>query len=229
MLCACGIAGAQETKLRTATLTDLFPAAEVASLARTLPADRQVKFRVREPTGAPATGVIVFVSPTDYGKLPDGWGAVLDDEHLMWVAAEGFGNRRLTAERMLVAIMGLRLAARLQPTDASRHYVAGLSGGGRVASQVIAHFPRLFAGAIFIVGADYSMPEDRTLREILASRRLVFITGFWDSNRREMKSVHSRFHEAGVTRLLLIDQPDIRHEYPTGFIFARALEFLDTP
>jgi len=223
---ASSIAGAQETTTHGATLADLFPAGEVAALSRTLPADREVKFRVRAPAGAPATGVIVFISPGDSGELPAGWAAVLDAKHLQWIAADGFGNARPTAERMLVAVMAARLAVQIGPTDKQRRYVAGMSGGGRVASQVITHFPQLFAGAIFIVGADYSMPEDPALPGILATRRMVFITGSRDFNHREMKSVHSRYRKWGA-KLLMIDQPGFGHEMATAEQLTTAIEFLD--
>jgi poly(3-hydroxybutyrate) depolymerase len=224
---ASNIAGAQETTLHTATLADLFPASEVASLSKTLPADREVKFRARAPSGAPATGVIVFISPGDSGELPAGWAAVLDAKHLQWIAADGFGNSRPTAERMLVAVMALKLAARIQLMDANRHYIAGMSGGGRVASQVITHFPQLFAGAIFIVGADYSMPGDPAMRELLATRRMVFITGSRDFNHREMKSTHTRYQKARVANLLMIDQPGHGHELATPEQLTAAIEFLE--
>jgi predicted esterase len=222
---ASSIAGAQETTLHAATLADLFPASEVASLSKTLPADREVKFRARAPSGAPATGVIVFISPGDSGDLPAGWAAVLDARHLQWIAADAFGNSRPTAERMLVAVMAARLAAGLQKT--SRRYVAGMSGGGRVASQVITHFPQLFAGAIFIVGADYSMPGDPAMRELLATRRMVFITGSRDFNHREMKSTHTRYQKARVANLLMIDQPGHGHELATPEQLTAAIEFLE--
>ena len=226
-LFAGAIAGAQETTLHTATPAEIFPASEMATLAKTLPADREVKFRVRAPAGSPATGALVFISPGDSGELPTGWAAALDASHLQWIAADGFGNSRPTAERMLVAVMALRLAARIQPTDAKRHYVAGMSGGGRVASQVITHFPQLFTGAIYIVGADFAMPEDPAKRELLATRRMVFITGSRDFNHREMKSVHARYQKARVANLLLIDQPGFGHELATPRQFTAAIDFLE--
>jgi len=68
-----------------------------------------------------------------------------------------------------------------------------VSGGGRIASQSVTHFPQLFTGAIFMVGADYFMPEDASQRTLLASRRLVFVTGSRDFNHREMRRVHDRY------------------------------------
>jgi len=74
------------------TLAGLFPPNQVAALAKTLPADREVTFRVRAPSGAAASGVLVYISPTDSGELPESWTRVLDEKHLLWIAADDYGN-----------------------------------------------------------------------------------------------------------------------------------------
>ena len=229
-LCLAGMACAQEspTVAHTATVAELFPASEVAGLAKTLPADQEVRFRARAASGDSPSGVLVFISPHDSGELPKGWDAVLDAQDLQWIAADGFGNDRPTAERMLVAVMALKLAVRLQPSDKQRRYVAGMSGGGRVASRTIANFPQLFSGAIFMVGADYSMPVDAELLGVFTPRPMVFITGSRDFNHREMKSVHARYRKWGA-RLLLIDQPGFGHQLATPEQLSTAIDFLDLP
>src|SRR6185436_10867563 len=209
------------------TITQMFPGKEGAALASTLPADREIHFRVRLPAFADPTGVLVFVSPGDSGELPENWISVIDEKRLTWIAANGYGNSRPTAERMLVAVMGLKLARQLRATDEKRQYVAGMSGGGRVASQSITHFPQLFTGAIFMVGADYFMPEDASQRTLLASRRFVFVTGSRDFNHREMRRVHDRYADAGVTAIRLLDEPGFGHEIATARQLATALDFLD--
>ena len=151
-----------------------------------------IHFRARIPassesSGADSYGVLVYISPTDSGELPASWAAVLDEKHLLWIAADGFGNSHPTAGRMLVAVMALKLAKR-ENVNAQRLYVSGMSGGGRVASQCISHFPRLFSGAIFIVGADFYLPDDPGARALLAGHRLVFLTGDHDFNRREIRA-----------------------------------------
>src|SRR5262249_14685450 len=117
---------------------------------------------------------------------------------------------------------------REQPSDKQRRYVAGMSGGGRVASRVISNFPQLFTGAIFIVGANYSMPADPELLGVFAPRPMVFITGSRDFNHREMKAVHERYRKWGA-RLLLIDQPGFGHELATPGQLTTAIDFLDLP
>jgi len=213
------------TTERSATLAQLFSARDAQSLERTLPADRVLRFRVREPEGG-VRGVLVYVSPTDSGELPVDWVGVIDREHLLYVGADGFGNSHPTAERVLVALAADRLARQMGAKDA-RRFIAGMSGGGRVASQVITHFPQVFAGAICIVGADYFMPQDETQRAAVAARRLVLLTGSRDFNQREIQLVSRRYQQAGVTRLLLMDLPGYAHQLPDPSQLTQALAFLD--
>ena len=161
-ICAPTLAAPSPTTERSATLAQLFSAADARALDPTLPADRVIHYRVREPGGG-ARGVFVYVSPTDSGELPADWVEVMDRERLLYVAAEGYGNSRLTAERVLAALAAERLARQMGVND-TRRIIAGMSGGGRVASQVITHFPQVFSGALCIVGADYFMPSDEAQR-----------------------------------------------------------------
>ena len=210
-----------------ATLSSLFPATEAAALARTLPADREVVFRVRVPSGAGPNGVFVFVSPTESGQLPGGWTPVIDAHRLSWIAADGYGNAHPAAERVLVALMAARLAQQLQDPDAQRIYVAGFSGGGRIASRCATLFARYFTGAVFMGGADFVQPEDAATRTLATSRRLVFITGDGDFNRRETKSVLARYRKAGFENTLLLDMPGLGHELARPAHLGQALGFLE--
>jgi pimeloyl-ACP methyl ester carboxylesterase len=214
------------TLTRTATLSQLFSASEAALLEKTLPADRTLQFRLRE-TGTGKHGVLVYISPTDSGELPPAWAPVLESKSLLYIAADGFGNSRPTAERVVAALGALRLARKLGSLDEQRLYIAGMSGGGRVASQVITHFPELFSGALCIVGADYFLPQDETLRARVASRRLVLLTGSRDFNYDELRLVYRRYQQGGMTNIRLMDVPDLGHEQASRVQLTNALEFLD--
>jgi pimeloyl-ACP methyl ester carboxylesterase len=224
----CGAAGAQETVEHTATLFELFPAGEAQSLSKTIPADRPIRFHVRLPKTPAQSGVLVFIQPVSAGEPPEDWGPALDRAHLIWVAAVGFGNDRPRAERVLAAMAAASLIERLQPVDESRVYIAGMSGGGRIASQIAARFPRRFDGALYIVGADFWTAAEEKYLPGIAANRYVFVTGARDFNRRDMKRVFAKYQAAGVKRTLLMDLPGFGHEYPDAEQLATAIEFLDS-
>ena len=207
------------------TVAALFDAGTAAALSKTLPADREVTFRVREPRGSASADVFIFISASDSGEMPEAWMSVMDERRLMWIAADGYGNSRPTAERVLVALMAEKLAGQLRPTDAPRIWVAGFSGGGRVASRCVISFARHFDGALFIAGADFVKPP-KPSAALMESRRMVFLTGSDDFNRREMKSVAGRYGKAGVAQLLLMDEPGFGHQLATPEQLERAIDFL---
>lgn len=228
-LCAFALGGEAVRLERTAKLTDLFDAAQARELSRTLPADLAVTFQLRIPVDARPgeLGAMVFVKADDSGAFIDDWAALFDERHLVWVSADGFGNRRPTAQRVLVALMARQLVARVASVDAGRVWLAGMSGGGRVASQTITRFPHHFAGAIYVVGADFHLP-DAPMRALALDRRYVFLTGSNDFNRREMRRVSARYVEAGAAHVLLIDEAGFGHEHAMPAMLAKALDFLDS-
>ncbi len=214
---------------RVATIAQLFDADEARDLARTLPADQAVKFRVRLPAkeSGPA-GVMVFVKPVPSGEMPAAWIESFDRRRLGWISADDFGNDRPTAQRVLVAMMAVRLASEAATLDPHRIFIAGMSGGGRVASEIMTRFPRRFAGALYIVGANDHMPGEPLL-SLMKKRRFVFITGSRDFNRHEMRQVSTRYQRAGVTQVLLMDLPDYGHQYPDAGQVDQALDYLLAP
>ena len=85
---------------------------------------------------------MVFVKPYDSGELPRDWAGVFDsqqshlDQPRMISAIE-----HPRAQRILAAIMGVELVGKVANVDPKRVYIAGMSGGGRIASQTITRFP----------------------------------------------------------------------------------------
>lgn len=220
------VAARADTVEQVVTAADLFPPAQAKSLSYTLDPERRVTYHVRVPSGDAPHGVLVFVGPRDDAELREGWADVLDRHNLAWISAEGFGNDKPRAQRVLVALMALKQLQRTTSLDRSRLYVGGMSGGGRIASQALTRFPGFFSGALCIVGADYVAPEPQLLEE-MSAKRVVFVTGDGDFNRREIRSVYRRFLDAGVTRSHLLDLEDFGHEYPDAEQLDQALELLD--
>lgn len=215
-----------DTVAQVVTAGELFPPAQAAALAYTLDPQKPITYHVRVPPGSPPHGVLVFVSPRDAAGLREGWADVLDRRNLVWIEAEGFGNRRPAAQRVLVALLALKHLQRTLPLDRDRLYIGGVSGGGRVASQALVRFPGFFSGALCVVGADYVAPEPALAGE-LASKRVVFMTGDGDFNRREIRRVYSRYLDAGLVRSRLLDLEDFDHQFPDAEQLDAALELLE--
>ncbi len=215
----------------TGTLVSIFPAEQAQALAATLPVDQRVSWKVYVPQKFPgksrSNGVLVYVSPDANGAPDPEWLQVFEDKQLIWVAAEGFGNSEPSAQRVLAAVMGLARIQQKFQTDAGRIYIAGLSGGGRIASQAATKFPRMFSGALYVAGADFWTQAEKPLVDFIAQNRYVFLTGSRDFNRREIRQVYKKYKKAGVNEILLMDLEDYGHHNPDAQQLAAALEFLD--
>jgi dienelactone hydrolase len=172
-------------------------------------------------------GLLVYISPSDSGELPEGWQAVLDEANLVWIGANDSGNRVQVARRATYAMVAPALAARDYPIDSSRVYVSGFSGGGRVASMIAPDYPHVFRGAIYICGVNPWDKRESERADTVRANRYVFLTGRKDFNRRETRSVHRAYKRAGVENALLMDIPGMDHSLPSPAKLAEALRFLD--
>lgn len=220
-------ASADRLYTETGSLASIFSPQQAEALAATLPADRRVSWKVYAPEEPENSGVLVYVSPTPAGEPNPEWLEVFEDKNLIWVAAEGFGNTEPSARRVLVALMGLTKVQQSFQVDHSRIYIAGMSGGGRVASIAATTFPRMFTGAIYIVGVDFWKEKDKSRTNLISQNRYVFITGDGDFNRREIRQVFKKYVKAGADRALLMDLDGYGHRNPDAEQLSTAVEFLD--
>jgi predicted esterase len=226
--CDIALANEYSTIEYASTLNALLPKDQAAGFSEVLSADEVVRWKfvpANEPLAA--AGLLVFISPDASGAPQPHWREVLSARNLHWIAAENFGNEKPTAQRVLAAIMAVTLAQREFNLNRKRIYIGGMSGGGRAASTAITTFPQLFAGALYIVGADYPSDGARARLPQIAANRYVFLTGRRDFNRDEMKMIHRRYVADGATHTLLMDLRHFGHQYPNAREFNRALEFLD--
>lgn len=214
------------TIAQTIRIADLFPPDEAQRLAPTLRTDRKVTLRVRVPPGNGPHGVLVFVHPGFSAQPMRGWAEVLDRRDLAYVAAEGFGNDKPGDQRALAALLALTHLSRTQPIDGARRYIGGMSGGGKMATQVMSLFPAFFDGALCIVGANPIRPGPR-LAPQLAGKRIVFMTGSKDFNHYDVVAAYRHLVEDGRAQAHLIDLAGFGHQYPDAAQLDAALALLD--
>lgn len=189
-------------------------------------------------------GLLVWISPVADGSAPKTWEAALDRHHLAWIGALNAGNSRKVLARLTLALQAAENLLARGEVDPARIYVAGLSGGGRCASELALAFPDLFAGGFYIVGCDYfralpvpgnpgyhwdaafARPPRRMLR-LARPHRYVFLTGSADFNRDEVKAVFDGYRSDGFRHVAYIEVPGMPHGYPSADWFERGLEMLE--
>jgi len=120
----------------------------VAGVSRDLARERLI---ARPPAGyhpdRPA-GLVVWIDPTDRGAPPAVLHDVCDELNLVAVGAANSGNGRPFVDRMQLALDAAATAQARFHIHPDRVYLVGFSGGGRIASMMLACFPDLFAGAV---------------------------------------------------------------------------------
>jgi len=214
----------------TRTVTQLIDQPTMESLSETLDPDDEITWQVYVPDSydpSEPAGLLVYVSPTPYGRMPSGWQPLFDDENLIWISADRSGNRTRTKSRMLYAALAPYVLSDTYEIDPTRIYVSGFSGGGKVAGLVSLRFANLFTGAIYICGAEYIPIESEALHAAAISNRYVFFTGGKDFNRSLTRSVYRKYERAGLTNINLISISGMGHETPGRERFRQAVNFLD--
>ena len=214
----------------TATLEQLLGEAS-AEVQQVFSGDEQIEWEVYVPknynSDLPA-GVMVFVSPGNSGDLPAGWAGVMEDSNLIWVSANKSGNDVPVVNRMLKAIYGLEAIRQLYAIDDARLYVAGFSGGGKVASRIANNFATTFVGGIFICGSHTWGETEAENVEAIRSNRYVFLTGEFDQALEPTKRAYRSYRAADVPNIKLVVVRGMGHSNPPGHELKKALQFLET-
>lgn len=197
-------------------------------------------------------GAVVWVSPTPRGSPPgppvEELTRVLADHRLLWVGANGSGNGRGIADRLGLALDAAHAVTSLYDLDPGRIVVAGYSGGGRMASILSNLWPDVFAGGLFVRGADFyrplSIPDrpglewpaafpepPRNVRRLLRNdRHFVLLTGEHDFNRVQSREIAEAYREDGYRDVTYLEIPGASHYTAlSADDLDRALSALVTP
>jgi hypothetical protein len=211
----------------------------------------QETYFVRIPnsyTGARPYGLIVFVHAGDQiNSVPPGWADVLDENNLLFVAAQASGNDHPVGRRLGLAVLGaLEMKTRFN-VDPMRIYTAGFSGGARMSNALAFFQSDLFKGTIQNCGADFfkRVPRreatesdpygfalaDATTGEIERARRtvrFVLITGAGDFRRGNILDIYNYGYGANGFYSKLLDVPGMGHDVCDGLVLAQAIAFLES-
>jgi len=171
---------------------------------------------------------------------------LMDKYKMIWVGANNSGNHEYTyGRRIPLALDGAHNMQKLYNIDPNRVYVAGLSGGGRVASITAFHHSDVYSGGIFIIGANYweSMlvpgqknthwrsggpkPRGKYLLRAKKFGRYVLLTGEHDGNRLQMHTYYEKRYRKILNNVKYIEVPGMGHEVPPAEDFEKALQYVD--
>jgi predicted esterase len=187
-------------------------------------------------------GLLVWISPGDDPRVPGKWFDEFARQKLLFVAPCGAGNERHTIQRCRLVLDAVCNACRRYAIDPRRIYVAGFSGGGRIASILGVAYGDVFAGALPMCGADYFRnvqgppgqfypasyrPDPRVLQRSKSLGHFVLLTGEKDANRDNTRCVaENGFRRDGFKHVKYMEVAGMGHTMPSAAVLKTALESL---
>jgi predicted esterase len=172
-------------------------------------------------------GLILFVSA---GPRPQGLEAfrkTCDERLLVFVSPHNAGNGVDGRQRIRIILDCLDDVRREYGIDPDRTYIAGFSGGGRIACGVGFSLPEQFGGVIPVCAAG-DLREETWLRQRVIDRLSVaHLTGDGDFNRGEVERFRGAMLAGVGVRTKVWVAPRTGHVIPRSEFADQAVAWLD--
>jgi pimeloyl-ACP methyl ester carboxylesterase len=171
--------------------------------------------------------MVLFISA---GDSPAGWGqleSVCKQKGILFASPYGAGNNTPMPRRVRIVMDVLDDVRRQHRIDPDRTYVAGFSGGGRVACAIAFALPELFGGAMPVCAGGELREESWLKHRAIDRLSIAFLTGTEDFNLGEVERFREPlFAEMGIrTRVTVV--PRHGHGIPDSKAFQASLDWLD--
>lgn len=174
-----------------------------------------------------APGLILFISPGERSMGLDAFRKLCDDKNLIFASPHAAGNNTDTRQRVRIVLDVLDDLRREYRIDPDRTYIAGFSGGGRIACAIGFSLPEYFGGVIPICAAG-DLREESWLRQRVIDRLSVaHLTGETDFNRGEVERFRGPMLSAVGVRSKIWVAPKTGHALPPPSILSEAVVWLD--
>ena len=212
------------------TTEQLLGAEAAQDLNHILLAAEKVEWRAFVPWGYdPGTppGVFVFISPIDWGGIPEEWAAVMDAHNLIWVSPANAGHSAPVQERIIKAILAPRVVDVDYTVNEERIYIAGFADGAKIANLVQAADPSAFRGGIYMCAALFWGDKTPEKLDQMRRNRHVFIRACSDPREREVRGVYEAYREAGFEGAKLISVQTRHRRLPEPKYIDQAISHLD--
>jgi predicted esterase len=179
-------------------------------------------FDARKPQAA-----IVFISPGDKPMGHAAWQLACQELGVILAGPHGAGNDCPMKRRVRIVMDVLDDLRRKFNIDPDRTYLAGFSGGGRVACGIGFALPEYFGGVISLC-AGGELREEPWLRQRVIDRLSVaLVTGENDYNRGEVERWRQPMLTGFGVRTRTWTVPKMGHGIPTGKSLVEVFRWLE--
>jgi pimeloyl-ACP methyl ester carboxylesterase len=186
--------------------------------------DLSVPARTSAKTPLP---LILYLSPGRDGGSGKALARLAQSSGSLYAAPLNAGNDCPSRQRVRIVLDVLDDVRRQFPVDPDRTYIAGFSGGGRIACAIAFALPELFGGLIPVCAGGF--PRDESwLRQRVAERlSLALITGQTDFNRGEVERLRGPFLKDVGVRARVWTVAGMGHQVPGEKVLGEAVRWLD--
>lgn len=170
--------------------------------------------------------VILFISPSN---RTSGWRAFKElcvKRGIIFIGPHAAGNRCPMRKRVRIVLDALDDVRRKHAIDPDRTYIAGFSGGGRVACAIGFALPELFGGVIPICASGDLRSESWLRQRVIDRLSVAHITGERDFNRGEVERFRGPMLKAVGVRAKVWTVAKMGHSVPKGKTWDAVLNWL---
>lgn len=175
----------------------------------------------------PTMPLVLFISAGNNAAGWGNWEAVCRQHGILFAAPRDAGNNTPMPRRVRIILDVLDDVGRRFRVDPDRTYVAGYSGGARVASAIAFALPEYFGGIAAVCGGN-DLREEVWLRQRVADRLSVaLVTGEQDFNRGEAERFRGPMLNAVGVRTKVWVVPGMGHSIPDEAVFGGVFDWLE--
>jgi hypothetical protein len=186
-------------------------------------------------------GLLVWISANDEPSIPADWKVELERHEMLFVSAHYSGNLRHPLDRFRLALDATCNICRQYAIDRRHIYIAGFSGGARIASMLGVAYADVFTGTLCICGVNFYRdvlidkgkyypatftPDPSVLLFGKQSSRFVLLTCEHDENRQNTQNTFNAFKREGFRHVVCFEVPGMSHVMPAGKTLGEALDYL---
>ena len=160
--------------------------------------------------------LVLFISPGDNPSGFSAFAATCRMHGVLMASPRGAGNRCPFPRRVNIVLDVLDDLRRRYPVDPDRTYLAGFSGGGRVACTIGFALPEMLGGIVSFCAAGDLRPESWLRHRVIDRLSVALVTGETDFNRGEVERFRGpQLKELGIRAKVWVE-PGAGHAVPAG-------------
>jgi predicted esterase len=170
---------------------------------------------------------VLFISAAETPQDGRAYEAICRQQGFIFISVRNAGNTVKETKRTRIVLDCFDDVRRQVPLDPDRTYIAGLSGGGRMACAIGFALPEYFGGIMPMAAGGELRNEAWLVHRAIDRLSVALITGQNDYNRGEVEKFRGpRWKEMGIRTKWWV-QPGVGHNLANQAAFAEALKFLE--